>query len=518
MINFKRYLRCGLILFLIAAAFPAAPVLGQEAAPTPPYILEREGAYQRFTNGVDGYSLLVDQNLIMDTSRAEAGVRLESADQRLDLWTQRLNNLSAGEYIGYSNGFLKNSVDHYGAYQGDYLVNGYKVHVTGWTRDKLLRVQGDKNFYVCLDIPYESRQMLTILLSSTKPIALADCFQLLKEFRAEAKIAPQYLQRLAPASLSLPQPAWNEETRNFFDKYFSPNSKLTWGIFEPAAPYNFNELNNFENQINYTFPILLNYTHFDNPRRHPDVADRLANAYRAGRTLELTLQTEAVPAWQSNMVYSVLNGAYDEFLANYAQAVADFGHPVLFRLGNEMNGDWVPYAGYNTSRDPQLFVEFYRYVHSFFQQAGAQNVIWIWNPNGKSFPDFAWNDELMYYPGDEFVDVVGLTAYNTGNYYPGEHWQSFADLYEGLYYSYLYKFKQPLMITEFASSSHGGDKNQWVWEMFQHIRHYDKIKVAVWWDGADYDHGQVARDYFIDEPFSLVDLFRDQLAPIAIRN
>ena len=35
----------------------------------------------------------------------------------------------------------------------------------------------------------------------------------------------------------------------------------------------------------------------------------------------------------------------------------------------------------------------------------------------------------MYYPGDEYVDIVGLTAYNTGNYYPGENWSTFDELY-----------------------------------------------------------------------------------------
>jgi beta-mannanase len=207
-----------------------------------------------------------------------------------------------------------------------------------------------------------------------------------------------------------------------------------------------------------------------------------------------------------------LNGGYDDFLKDYAETVAAFGHPVLFRLGNEMNGDWCPYAGYNTSRDPWLFVEFYRYVYGFFERAGAQNVIWVWNPNGKSFPDFTWNDALMYYPGDAYVDVVGLTAYNTGDYYPGETWKSFAELYDNIYYSYVEKYDKPLMITEFACAVSGGDKNQWVVDMFRHIRYYDKIKIAVWWDGVDYDSdGRIARNYFIDEPRVLIETFRRNL-------
>jgi hypothetical protein len=151
-------------------------------------------------------------------------------------------------------------------------------------------------------------------------------------------------------------------------------------------------------------------------------------------------------------------------------------------------------------------------VYGFFERAGARNVIWVWNPNGKSFPDFTWNDALMYYPGDDYVDVVGLTAYNTGNFYSGETWKSFAELYDNIYYSYLEKYDKPFMITEFASAVLGGDKNQWVSDMFTHIRYYDRIKVAVWWDGADYDaNGGIARNYFIDDPSILVETFRRNL-------
>jgi hypothetical protein len=177
-----------------------------------------------------------------------------------------------------------------------------------------------------------------------------------------------------------------------------------------------------------------------------------------------------------------------------------------------MNGDWCPYAGYNTARDPWIFVEFYRYVYGFFERAGARNVIWVWNPNGKSFPNFTWNDALMYYPGDEYADVVGLTAYNTGNYSPGETWKSFAELYDNIYYSYVEKYDKPLMITEFSSAILGGDKNEWVIDMFAHIRYYGEIKVAVWWDGVDYDSdGRIARNYFIDDPKILVETFRQHL-------
>ena len=68
------------------------------------------------------------------------------------------------------------------------------------------------------------------------------------------------------------------------------------------------------------------------------------------------------------------------------------------------------------------------------------------------------------------------------------------------------------MITEFACASAGGDKEAWVEDMFAQMHRFDRIKVAVWWDGQDYDaQGNVARSYVIDETEGLMDIFRRHL-------
>lgn len=117
----------------------------------------------------------------------------------------------------------------------------------------------------------------------------------------------------------------------------------------------------------------------------------------------------------------------------------------------------------------------------------------------------------MYYPEDEYVDVIGLTAYNTGAYYHtvGEDWIEFSDLYQNMYNTYLDWFGQPFMITEFASASFGGDKAKWMESMFEQLQGYDKVKLAIWWDGCDWDvYGNVARSYFLDEDEACLDVFK----------
>jgi len=439
---------------------------------------------------------------------------LENADMRIEIYKQDVRRISSSGYINYSNKFLSNKVDHFIDYRGTQRIGNRNVNVTSWRRNKLSAVENDKNHYVCLEIS-SGNFVYTIFIKSVAPVDQFGGYRRLAEsFKTGAATALPYLR--VSQAVNAAVRGWNEETEIFYQKYFGGSAPLTWGMFEPAAAYSaYGKLKSYEEYFGYEFPIILNYSNFQNTSKHPNLRYRLDMAYSNNKTLILTLQTIWLPDG-SNMVYKILNGEYDEFLQDYAEVIADFGHPVLFRLGNEMNGDWCPYSSYNTSKDTIIFTEFYRYVYGFFERAGANaNSIWVWNPNGGSYPDFKWNDELMYYPGDNYVDIVGLTRYNTGTFYRavGEKWQEFHELYDGLYSRYSTIYGQPLMIPEFASASMGGDKEQWVRNMFEVIRKYDGLKVAVWWNSADYDiDGNVARSYFIDETPELMEIFRQNLS------
>ena len=69
------------------------------------------------------------------------------------------------------------------------------------------------------------------------------------------------------------------------------------------------------------------------------------------------------------------------------------------------------------------------------------------------------------------------------------------------------------MITEFGSSSFGGDKAYWIDDMFTKISKYPRIKSAVWWSGTDWDSkGNPARIYKIDQDESVIRSVRNGLS------
>jgi hypothetical protein len=66
------------------------------------------------------------------------------------------------------------------------------------------------------------------------------------------------------------------------------------------------------------------------------------------------------------------------------------------------------------------------------------------------------------------------------------------------------------MITEFGSNDVGGDKINWVNNMFDTIHNYPRIKIAIWWNGIDWDkNGNPARTYRLDTNEELMNAFKN---------
>lgn len=257
-----------------------------------------------------------------------------------------------------------------------------------------------------------------------------------------------------------------------------------------------------ELKCGYDFPVVLDYVHLNSA--FP--ADFMQRMYSRGKTVELTYQltdSNNSELFGKSTLLDVYCGNRDDDIRAFARAAAEFGHPFIFRLCNEMNSDWTSYSGVVNLCDPDIYVSVWRRIYEIFTEENVTNAIWVFNPNDVDYPPCCWNTYLAYYPGDEYVDIIGLTGYNTGTYYSevtGERWRGFDEIYGNLCSEYARYFTDfPWMITEFGCSSYGGDKAAWIDDMFDRIASYDNIHIAVWFCACDYDTSQggrvPARDY-----------------------
>lgn len=469
----------------------------------------------RCTDYANGYSIVYPSGMNLDVSLSGVCNVWENDDTRMEVYYDDFSNTqsNARDYIAYSNHFLRNTLDHWLQSEESLYINGMKVHLLRWERTKLARLPNDRNYYVSAEFVKNENEVYTLLIKSSKPIDYDR--EIIQSFITIDRQGTAHNHKAITASRT----KRNAETEAYYHTYFNADSPLRWGIFEPSAPQRFTALQELESKVEYQFPVLLRYQGME--ERFPLRA--LTNAYEQGRTVELTLQTvysgEVNALWTADyqqrnarMVYDILEGRYDAYFNEYAQKMKEFGHPVLFRLNNEMNGDWCWYSAYYTSKDAELYKAVWRYLYAIFAQNGVDNVIWVWNPHDVSRPDFKWNHFMMYYPGDEYVDVIGMTGYNTGTYFKGETWREFSEIYLPLYAEYRTLFDKPFMITEFGSNSVGGSKENWINSMFDQIHQFPNIKVAVWWSGIDYDSsGQPGRIYKLDEDERILKVFHNRL-------
>ncbi len=181
---------------------------------------------------------------------------------------------------------------------------------------------------------------------------------------------------------------------------------------------------------------------------------------------------------------NIVAGQYDAYITRWARSAAATQKPLLLRFGHEFNGNWYPWATGQNANDPQKYVQAYRHVHDLFRAAGATNVQWIWTYNNDDVPGEAWNAPAAAYPGDAYVDWVGIDGYNWGTNPSWGNWRTVSDLF-GSAYAKAQQIapSKPIMLAEFASSDVGGNKPAWIDDLFQTLpKSFPKVRAFTWFD------------------------------------
>lgn len=103
----------------------------------------------------------------------------------------------------------------------------------------------------------------------------------------------------------------------------------------------------------------------------------------------------------------VKDGAYDQEIDHLANTLKELSNPVLLRIGYEFDGNWN--QGYQVHAD---YIAAYRHIVRRVVAKGATNVAFVWQSAAALVDDIAEGraENLEdWYPGDEYVDWVGLS-------------------------------------------------------------------------------------------------------------
>ncbi len=244
----------------------------------------------------------------------------------------------------------------------------------------------------------------------------------------------------------------------------------------------------FEYMVSRNVEVYLYYQ----PLGNSFPAEQLRPLAEGGRVIQLSLEptdwnsADPVnqPAWSLD---TITGGYHDEALRRWAREIRDFRYPVMLRPMSEMNGDWSSWGGTVNGNQPQDFIPAWRHIHDIFQQEGAANVIWVWAPNRDGSHEAAAYTFDTYYPGDEYVDYIGLCGYNWGTLYNFPWWVSSWQRFD-LVFGYSYdvmapRTDKPFVIAETAAPEAGGSKPQWITETFEMLPwRFPRVELLTWFN------------------------------------
>ncbi len=175
---------------------------------------------------------------------------------------------------------------------------------------------------------------------------------------------------------------------------------------------------------------------------------------------------------------AIARGRYDRYARRAAGVVAAWGKPVLLRFAHEMNGDWYPWGAGLEGNTAQRYKAAWRRLVRIFRRAGADNVRWVWTPYTDQFGGVPFE---RFYPGDRWVDWVGLDGFNWG--YGGRSY-SFAQLFSGSYHELARISRRPMMIAELGTTDRG--KRHWISQALRwQLPRMRRIKALIWFNAGD---------------------------------
>lgn len=263
----------------------------------------------------------------------------------------------------------------------------------------------------------------------------------------------------------------------------SASASVYFGVHMPLTDMSL--VSAFEANAQKPVAIVMWYQHWGETDGYQYFQTGWMNAVRANGSIPLVTWDPWNPSLGANQstysLQNIINGNFDSYIVQWAQASKAWGHPYFLRFAPEMNGYWFPWSEQVNGNKSGQFVLAWRHVHDIFTAQGATNVTWVWSPNiifSNSIP----LGEL--YPGNSYVDWTAMDGYNWGTVGAWHSWTPFAALFQPTYQAILGITYKPMMIAETASTEVGGNKAAWITDAFttQLVHNFSHIKAFVWFD------------------------------------
>lgn len=257
----------------------------------------------------------------------------------------------------------------------------------------------------------------------------------------------------------------------------APGSRY-FGMYTSQAPFNWASFDDTSTKVGRNPNLVGYFSGWDKPFR----ADAVTRSWQRGMLPMLTWESHSSTAANDQVdapefsLPAILGdpaagvpGRYDDYLRQYARDINTLGLPLAIRLDHEMNGAWYPWGEAVNGNRPGDYAKVWQHVHDIFEQEGANDqVIWTWAPNiVNNLPDADQGVDTMkgLYPGDAYVDWVGLSGYYRPPY-KTENNTTFEYTFDRSLDQLREVANKPIILAEVGASEIGDKKPEWVRSFF----------------------------------------------------
>ncbi len=183
------------------------------------------------------------------------------------------------------------------------------------------------------------------------------------------------------------------------------------------------------------------------------------------------------------LIEGISSGTYDTNIREICSILAEFSSPVTIRWAQEMEDASGQFIWANWQ--PETYIAAYRRVVDICRGV-SENFDYMWSPLG-------YETLSSYYPGDDYVDVIGLSVFGL------QAWEEdilggakgFLDIFEPRYERAV-EFGLPIVVAELgyvgdaeyvASWNEAVRQNLEAYEALQAVVYFNQQEVYPWPDG-----------------------------------
>lgn len=179
---------------------------------------------------------------------------------------------------------------------------------------------------------------------------------------------------------------------------------------------------------------------------------------------------------KKSLVSDIVNGNYDSPIVASLDSIAEGAGDgvVVVRLMHEMEiKDQYPWS----TTSPESYIQAYRHVVDLSRKRGIHNIRWMWSPAG-------FNRAASFWPGDRYVDYVGLSLYATpewnGGLAPKGVNASLDSLLKSRYW--VRQYHKPIVLAEVGINGPASEKRHWFQQALKALPYYPEVVAWIYFN------------------------------------